>query len=342
MQNRQAERIKRRKKIRRRRIVAFIVLPILTLILAVGGYAAYLYYTASDVLKDSYDGSTVSERAVNPADDNVSVLFMGVDDSDVRNSGKGSRTDALLLATFNDDDKTVKLLSIPRDSYVYIPDKGTYSKITHAHAYGGVEYTINTVENLLQVPVDYYVKMNFNAFVDVVDALGGITVDVPYTFSEQNSKDKAGAITIEEGTQTLDGEEALAFARTRKKDSDIERGKRQQQLIQAIVEKASSASSITKYANVIQGIGKNMKTNMTFAEMKGFTNYVMASDLSIESLNLKGSDSYINNVYYYQLDEANLASTIEELQVHMDVNKTADSSTDTSTTDEYAGSSEIE
>ncbi len=342
MQNRHVIREKRRKKIRRRRIFAFIVLPILTLILAVGGYAGYLYYTASDVLKDSYDGSTAKERPVNPADDNVSVLFMGVDDSDVRNSGEGSRTDALLLATFNDDDKSVKLLSIPRDSYVYIPGKDKYSKITHAHAYGGVKYTIDTVENLLQVPVDYYVKMNFNAFVEVIDALGGVTVDVPYTFTEQDSSDKAGAITIEEGTQTLDGEEALAFARTRKKDSDIERGKRQQQLIQAIVEKASSASSITKYANVIQGIGHNMKTNMTFSEMKGFTHYVMASNLSIETLNLKGSDSYINGAYYYQLDEAALASTIEELQVHMDTNKTADSSTDATMADEYAGSSGTE
>ena len=80
-----------------------------------------------------------------------------------------------------------------------------------------------------------------------------------------------------------------------------------------------------------------MKTNMTFSEMKGFTHYVMASNLSIETLNLKGSDSYINGAYYYQLDEADLASKIEELQVHMDVKKTAESSTDASVTGEYAG-----
>jgi len=158
---------------------------------------------------------------------------------------------------------------------------------------------------LLDVPVDYYVKMNFNAFVDVVDALGGIEVDVPYTFSEQNSKDKAGAITLEKGLQTLDGEEALALARTRKKDSDIERGKRQQQILEAIIDKASSAKSITKYAGVIEGVGKNMTTNMTFKEMKSFANYALAaSDLQIETINMEGQDSYrgiLNNLTVFSL-----------------------------------------
>lgn len=332
MQKRQAVRkIKRRKN--KKRIAAVVLFPILIVMLVAGGYAGYLYVKAQNVLSESYDDSLANDgRNVNPAKDNVSVLFMGVDDSNVRKNEKGSRTDALMLATFNTKEKTVKLLSIPRDSYVYIPGKETYSKITHAHAYGGVKYTIDTVEKLLDVPVDYYVKMNFNAFVDVVDALGGIEVDVPYTFSEQNSKDKAGAITLEKGLQTLDGEEALALARTRKKDSDIERGKRQQQILEAIIDKASSAKSITKYAGVIEGVGKNMTTNMTFKEMKSFANYALAaSDLQIETINLEGQDSYIGGVYYYQLDQASVEAIKEELQVHLNYKKTA--GTESSSTD---------
>ncbi len=325
MQNRQMRKVRRRKK-NKKRIAAVILFPILIVVLVAGGYAGYLYVKAQNVLSDSYDDGFVKNgRDVNPAKDNVSVLFMGVDDSSVRDNEKGSRTDALMLATFNDDKKTVKLLSIPRDSYVYIPGKENYSKITHAHAYGGVKYTIDTVEELLDIPVDYYVKMNFNAFVDVVDALGGIDVEVPYTFTEQDSSDKQGAITLEEGLQTLNGEEALALARTRKKDSDIERGKRQQQILTAIIDKAASAGSITKYANVIEGIGKNMKTNMTFKEMKSFTSYVLgAANLQIESINLEGQDSYIGGTYYYQLDEQALENTKLELQQHLDYKKDAE------------------
>ncbi len=329
MQNRHTVRRKRRKKLKKRRILALILIPVLLVVLAGGGYAAYLYYKASNVLSDSYDG-TSSERGVNPAKDNVSVLFMGVDSSDVRKNEKGSRTDALMLATFNDKEKTVKLLSIPRDSYVYIPGKDTNSKITHAHAYGGVKYTIDTVEELLDIPVDYYVKMNFNAFVDVIDALDGIEVEVPYTFSEQNSKDQKNAIKLEKGLQTLDGEEALALARTRKLDSDIERGKRQQEILKAIAAKAASVSSLTKYADVIEGIGKNMTTNMTFKEMKSFTSYVIGSKgLTIENVNIKGADAYINGVYYYQLDEESVESVKNDLQVHLGIKEDTESTTGT-------------
>lgn len=149
-----------------------------------------------------------------------------------------------MLATLNEKEKSVKLLSIPRDSYVYIPERGYSDKITHAHYFGGVSSTLDTVEELLDIPVDYYVKMNFDAFMDVVDALGGIDVDVPVTFTEQNSKDKAGAIHLEKGYQELDGEQALALARTRKIDNDIERGKRQQLIMQAIMKKQSLSKGL--------------------------------------------------------------------------------------------------
>src|SRR5699024_7653135 len=117
--------------------------------------------------------------------------------------------------------------SIPRDSYVYIPEVGYEDKINHAHAFGGHRATIDAVENLLDIPVDYWVKLNFNAFVDVIDAIDGIDVEVPYEFTESNSDDKRDSIHLFPGKQLVDGEEALALARTRKLDNDIERGKRQ-------------------------------------------------------------------------------------------------------------------
>src|SRR5699024_2592231 len=138
------------------------------------------------------------------------------------------------------------------------------------HAYGGPRATIDTVEELLGIPIDYFVRINFEAFMDVVDAVEGIEYDVPYEFSEQNSRDQADSIHLYPGVQELDGEEALALARTRKHDSDVERGKRQQEIIKALVSKVLSVKSLLKYDDVIEAVGENMKTNMTFTEMKSF------------------------------------------------------------------------
>ena len=94
---------------------------------------------------------------------------------------------------------------------------------------------MDTIEELFDIPVDYYVRMNFDAFTEVVDALGGIEANVPYPITESDSGDNKGAIHLEPGLQTLDGEQALALARTRKQDSDIQRGERQQEILKAIL-----------------------------------------------------------------------------------------------------------
>src|SRR5699024_9139562 len=149
---------------------------------------------------------------------------------------------------------------IPRDSYVYIPQVNYKDKITHAHAYGGTKASIDTVEELFDIPVNYYVKMNFNAFIDVVDALGGVVVEGQYVRIDKDENDK-NAIHLMPDFQRLDGRHTLALARTRKLDSDIERGKRQQMILQAMIKEATSITSISKYGDVINALGDNMKTD---------------------------------------------------------------------------------
>ncbi len=244
---------------------------------------------------------------------------MGVDDSEARDLGGATRTDALLLATFNIKQKTVKMVSIPRDSLVYIPVEEKKDKITHAHAFGGTEGTIETVEELFDIPVDYYAKLNFDAFIDVVDALNGIKVDVPVTFTEQDSKDIADAIHLTEGIQKLNGEEALALARTRKIDNDIERGKRQQLVLRAIMDKAVSVGSITKYGDVMESMGDNITTNMDFGEILSLFNYV-SKGIQIDSLALEGEDATIDGTYYYQLDDTSVSEVAETLNDHLETN----------------------
>ena len=236
-----------------------------------------------------------------------------------RNQGdSNSRSDALLVATLNNKEKSVKLVSIPRDSYVYVPGRGRNDKITHAHAFGGVPGTIETVEGMLDIPIDYYVKMNFNAFIEVVDALGGIEAEVPYKLTELDENDKR-TVHLEPGMQQLNGKHALALARTRKLDNDIERGKRQQMLLKSIMRQATSIKSVTKYGDLIDAVGDNMKTNMTFSEMKSFFEYAKGGMPDVETINISGMDDMSTGVYYWLPDEEGLEQLKFDLQNHLEV-----------------------
>ncbi len=255
-------------------------------------------------------------KPVYPGKDNFSILFIGVDE---REGETKSRSDVLLLATFNKNDHSIKMLSLPRDSRVYVP--GYYPmKINTAYFLGGVDLAVETVEELLDIPVDYYVKINFEAFVKVIDAIGGVTVDVPFTFTEMDSEDRENAITIREGRQTLNGEEALAYVRMRKQDplGDFGRNERQKQVLTAIIEKSASLTSITKYDDILDSLGDNLKTNLTFQNIVALHPYAKSIS-SIESIKLEGENLYIDNSYYFNLDEESVYEVSEILKDHLEL-----------------------
>ncbi|WP_404404960.1 LCP family protein [Jeotgalibacillus malaysiensis] len=323
---------KKAKAKRTKKRVLMIGLPLLLIALSGLVYGGYLYTKAQSIANDSYEEiegrnqSDLRDKDVNPDVDNVSVLFLGVDGSDVRENAEGfengtTRTDAIILATLNNEDKTIKLTSIPRDTLAYIPEVEYEDKINHAHAFGGPKASMEAVEELLDVPVDYYVRMNFYAFMDVVDALNGVEVDVPFNMYEMNSSDQKNAIFLEEGRQLVDGEEALAFVRSRHMDSDIARGERQQEVIDAILAKAKSAGSINRYADVIEAVGDNMATNMRFSEMRSFMSYAMNSNLSVDMHTLEGEGVMYDGVYYYEAYDEEIQSVRSDLREHLGLSR---------------------
>lgn len=190
------------------------------------------------------------------------------------------------------------MLSIPRDTISYIPKVGYYDKITHAHAYGGPIASMDSVEATMNVPVDYYVRVNMKAFVEAVDELGGIYYDVPYNLNEPNSDD-TGRIKIKKGYQKLNGDQALAVARTRHQDSDLKRGQRQMDLIKILFQKAQSLDSIDKLDNVVTIVGKNAKHNLTKKEIKALAKMYLSGDTDIKTSQLEGKDDYLDGIYYY-------------------------------------------
>lgn len=324
----------RRKVKKKRKFLQLSLLLLLGFIFVVFGYAFSLLnkvQTAADEAFEPIDATpTKARESVEPAKDNVSVLLLGIDNGDSREDqdDENSRTDAMLVATFNPKMKTIKLLSIPRDTYVYIPEVGYKDKITHAHAFGGVRASVDAVEDLLDIPIHYYIKMNFNAFIDVVDALGGIDVEVPYERIEKDENDQ-NSIHLEPGLQHLDGRHALALARTRKLDSDFDRGKRQQMIIEAMVERASSISSVTRYGDIIDALGANMKTNMTLPEMFSFFEYTKKGTPRIDSLNLLGTDDWSTGIYYYKVDTDSLDHVQTILRNHLGLSTTTAKTADT-------------
>lgn len=191
--------------------------------------------------------------------------------------------DALMLITFNPDTLNTTILSIPRDTYMPIACMNNKkNKITNAGWYGE-DCIMDSVENYFNINIDYYFKVNFKAVVDLVDAIGGVEVEVPYSFCEQNSKRQWGKNTIfvDKGKQLLNGEQALAFARHRKVTSymvnycgskyvengnywnDYVRGQNQQLVIKAILEKlATKATDFSVIENLLNILGENAKTNM--------------------------------------------------------------------------------
>ena len=314
-------------KASKKKWIWFIASIILILLIAGCSYAAFLYNKTSNMVEESHEEtgrvneqSAMREEIVDPVEDNVSILFLGIDTSEEREYEEKSRTDALLVATFNKDKGTVKLLSIPRDTYVYVPEIGYNTKINHAHFHGGPKATMETVENLLNIPIDYYVRLNFEAFIDVVNSLDGINYNVPYEIVEMDSKDKEGAIHLYPGYQKLSGEEALAIVRTRKYDSDVERGKRQQEVITSLVNQVTSASSLFKLSELIDAVGSNMNTNLSFNKMKSFFAYGIDKDFDIEKVNLNGDGGYMDDgLWYFHAYEDSLMEVRRDLQKHLDI-----------------------
>ncbi|HFJ4975880.1 TPA: polyisoprenyl-teichoic acid--peptidoglycan teichoic acid transferase [Staphylococcus aureus] len=286
----------------------FLILLALVLIVVPIVFATLLFKTSQDAFESSQDSknanrqSNLRDNKVNPEEQPISILFLGIDDNDGRRKkgqdAEHSRSDAMILTTFNQSKQQIRMLSIPRDTISYIPKVGYYDKITHAHAYGGPIAAMDSVEATMNVPVDYYVRVNMKAFVEAVNELGGIYYDVPYDLNEPNTDD-TGKIKIKKGYQKLNGDEALAVARTRHHDSDLKRGQRQMELIKILFQKAQEVDSIDKLDNVIQIVGKNAKHNLTNSEIKALAKMYLTNDVEIKTAQLKGKDDMLNGIYYY-------------------------------------------
>ncbi|MCR6112280.1 LCP family protein [Bacillus sp. A301a_S52] len=307
-----------------RRLMRYVLLTMLFLVIAGGSVLGYMIFQVSSVTNDAQEElnrgekSALRDTVVDPVEDPISILFLGLDTREADLSGL---TDAMILATFNPDEKTIKMVNIPRDSYVNIIGREPMDKINHAHAFGGVDMTVDTVEHLLNVPVDYVVSLNFTAFMEIVDTIGGVEVDVPMPISDTDNA-TYGTIEIDEGLQTLNGEEALAYARMRKDDprGDLGRGDRQKDIIEAVIKQSANFKTITNFNSLMESLGNNLRTNLGFSNLVSMHSYASELD-NIDQLSLDGDNMMLEGIYYFSLHENSVQEVSQTLQQHLEISQ---------------------
>lgn len=248
-------------KMRKRKLkIKNTVLFVLALLITVGGLVSYgVYRNVAKSISNMYEPlHRDSEQKKAAPHDPISILLLGIDER----PGDNGRPDSMIVMTVNPETKKATMTSIPRDTRVFIRSKNTFSKMNSAYTYGGIEGTVQTVEQFLDIPINYYIKVNMDGFKDIVDAVGGVTVNNRIDFTLEG-------VHLSKGKLHLDGKTALTYARMRKDDprGDFGRQQRQREIINQIIHEGAQLKSLTNYQEILTALEKNIKTNLTLDKM---------------------------------------------------------------------------
>nr|WP_263324282.1 LytR family transcriptional regulator [Neobacillus sp. Marseille-Q6967] len=283
------------KKKKKRTWLKVTGIVLLLLLVAVGVYGFTVYKSLTNAVDTMHQPveRKQSEKRPEPValekKEPFSVLMLGVDER----QGDRGRSDSIIVLTVNPNNNSVKMLSIPRDTRTEIIGKGIEDKINHAYAFGGVAMSMDTVENFLDIPIDYYVQINMEGFKDIVNAVGGVTVNNDLDFTYEG-------VHFTKGELQLNGEKALKYSRMRYEDprGDFGRQLRQRQIIQAVIKEGASLSSLTNFSNIFTALGNNVKTNLTFDQMIDIQSNYKTAGNNIQQMEIKSQGTKINGVYY--------------------------------------------
>ena len=240
-------------------LIALVVLLVATV-------ASYFWFSHSSMpspKRNKRMSSTNQQAVLQATGGKVNILVLGVDQ---REEDIG-RSDTLFLITLDVKTKETSLLSIPRDTRVKIPGYG-YDKINHAYSLGNHQLTQKAVEELLGVPVDYYVKVDFAGFSKIVDAIGGVDLDVEKSMYYEDPYDNL-VIDLQQGNQHLDGASAIKYVRYRDGEGDLGRIERQQKFIRAMMDEVTSPGIIVRLPSIISEVNQTIESDLSLAEMVG-------------------------------------------------------------------------
>ena len=290
----------RRRRSRRRDFTRLYIL-IAVMVAALAGVFAANLFGEEENQQAAESGLTVESNFSH-------IMVMGVD----RRSDDVGRSDTLMVVTVDTDAGKGEIMSLPRDTRVQI-EKNGYDKINHAYAYGGSKLTRKTVEDLLGVPMDYYVLVDLKAFERIIDALDGIDINVEKRMYYEDPWDDNGGLVIDlyPGMQHLDGERAIQYVRYRDGEGDIGRINRQQHFMQAVMDKVLSPQIITKLPKIIEEVYSAVETDMPVSEMLSMAKLLPKVKANgLESEMVPGTPAYLEDVSYWLPDIMSLRQII--------------------------------
>ncbi|SDF66616.1 LCP family protein [Sporolituus thermophilus] len=295
-------RLERRLATQRKQQTKRILFVLLALFLALAvGTGSYLYFSGK---------FNKAKRAVGlAASHKINIAVLGVDER----SDDVGRSDTLFVVSVDPDSKDVALLSIPRDTRVKTPGHG-WDKINHAYAEGGHQLTLRTLEELLGIPIDYYVLINFAGFYKIVDAVGGVTIDVEKRMYYEDPYDNL-VIDLKPGVQRMDGKTAIQYVRYRDAEGDLGRIERQQKFIKAMLNEVTSPLVITRVPSIIREVNSVIKTDMTTAEMLNLAKLLNdAAKHGLKTDIVPGKPAYIDDISYWLPDIVALREHVAQVQ----------------------------
>ncbi|MFB6469096.1 LytR family transcriptional regulator [Cytobacillus sp. Hz8] len=289
-----------KKKNKKRIALQVAGLFFLIVLVGIGVYGFTIYKSLTDTVETMHQpiDREISQKRLEKITlekkDPFTVLMLGVDER----VGDRGRSDTIIVLAVNPNNQSVKMLSIPRDVRTKIVGHDTVDKINHAYAFGDVKMAMETVENFLDIPIDYYLKINMEGFKDIVDAVGGVTLNNDLDFT-------SNGIHFKKGTINLNGDKALAFSRMRYEDpnGDFGRQHRQRQIIEAIIHEGASLSTLTNFGDIFNALGKNVKTNLNFNEMVDIQRNYKDASHQIDQISLSGQGTMIDGIYYILVPE---------------------------------------
>ncbi|HWR08296.1 LCP family protein [Sporomusa sp.] len=289
MTSRLEKRLVDQRKNRRGRFL--LILTCLLLFISVAG-ATYYWSTGGTFEKARRAGANATGMP-----HKVNILVMGVDER----SDDVGRSDTMFVVTVDTSTKEVSLLSVPRDTRVKIPGYG-WDKINHAYAEGGHRLSQRAVEDLLGIPMDYYAIINFAAFNKIVDAVGGVTIDVEKRMYYEDPYDNL-LIDLKPGVQKMDGRTAIKYVRYRDEEGDIGRIERQQKFVKAMLKEASSPFILPRIPTIIREVNSALNTDMTTSEMLNLAKLLNdASKAGLKAETVPGKPAYIADISYWLPD----------------------------------------
>ncbi|ASS75989.1 hypothetical protein CIG75_14140 [Tumebacillus algifaecis] len=253
----------------------------------------YAYYIGS-FINDIQQGHQNPEQKLVEVEtwsgtDPVNIVLLGVDN---RDNDPNPRSDSIVLVTIDPKTKKAKVMSVMRDLWYKIPDDYGYEKINAAHALGGPDLTIRTLKDMLQIPIHYYAKTDFQGFIGIVDAVGGVELDVekPLHYADDGVYD----IHLDQGLQLLDGKKALMYVRFRHDAlSDFARTERQRKFMVALADKMATPSTLLKIPKILDAIKPYLETNITSGDMLKLARLALEVDSSkIETLQVPPPDTF--------------------------------------------------